>query len=81
MAQHRVKVPVAGESVEQMTIIEWHVSPGGQVSEGDDLVSVEAEKVDLVIPSPVGGTLVEVLADLDDEVSPGDPLCVIESGS
>lgn len=80
MARHRIKVPAAGGLAAQMMIVHWHVEPGGEVVEGDDLVSVEVEKVDVVIPSPVRGTLVEVIADLGHEVSPGDPLCVIESG-
>jgi pyruvate/2-oxoglutarate dehydrogenase complex dihydrolipoamide acyltransferase (E2) component len=79
MARHTIKVPSAGESIETVTILEWHVDSGGEVAQGDDLVTVEAEKVDIVIPSPVDGTLVEILARPDNEVSVGSPLCIIES--
>lgn len=79
MARYRIKVPPAGQSVELIVILEWHVEPGAPVAEGSDLVTVEAEKVDLVIPCPISGTLVEVLAGPGDELLIGDPLCVIES--
>ena len=79
MARHRIKVPAIGESVDQLVILEWHVELGNTVSEEDELVSVEAEKVDMVVPCPISGTLVEILAQEGDEVMVGDPLCIIES--
>ncbi len=80
MTRFRVKLPAVGEVVEDVTILEWHVEVGAILQEGADLLSVEAEKVDLVIPSPVEGTLVEILAEEGVQVSVGDQLCVVESG-
>lgn len=79
MSRLRIKLPTVSEAIEEVTILEWHVELGGSIEEGDELVVVEAEKVDMAIPSPVAGTLVEILAKPDDVVSVGDVLCVIES--
>lgn len=79
MSRLRIKLPTLSEAIEQVTILEWHFEPGASIEEGDELVTVEAEKVDLAVPSPVAGTLVEILAKPEDEVSVGELLCVIES--
>jgi pyruvate/2-oxoglutarate dehydrogenase complex dihydrolipoamide acyltransferase (E2) component len=79
MAQHRIKVPASGQTAAQITVVEWFVKAGETISEGEDLVAVEVEKVDIVIPSPVSGTLVSVFSQADDVVEAGDVLCVIES--
>ena len=79
MAQHRIKVPRSGQTSGTITVVEWFVGEGESVSAGGDLVAVEVEKVDIVIPSPVSGTLVSVLSHADDVVEAGDVLCVIES--
>lgn len=77
--QHRIKVPKSGQTSGTITVVEWFAKVGGSVSEGGDLVAVEVDKVDIVIPSPVSGTLVSVFSQADDVVEAGDVLCVIES--
>lgn len=77
--QKTVELPRLGESMEKGVIVEWLKSPGDKVEEGDALVLIEVDKVDTEIPSPVGGSLAEVLVDQGDEVAVGTPICVIES--
>ena len=76
---HRVKAPNLGESVTRAIVVEWHVSPGETVSAGDRLITVETDKVDTEIPSPVDGTLTAWLVGVGDEIMPGDALCELEA--
>ena len=78
MARFTVKVPVL-DGVDGVTVLEWHVTAGQHVDDQIPLVTLEADKVDVVVPSYGVGTVVEILADPDTELSIGDPLCVIET--
>jgi pyruvate/2-oxoglutarate dehydrogenase complex dihydrolipoamide acyltransferase (E2) component len=79
MARHRIKLPPLGESVERVVIVEWHATVGDSVTENSVLATVETDKVDTDVPSPIAGTLVEILAGAGAELAVGEPLCVIES--
>ncbi|MCY4371020.1 MAG: hypothetical protein OXF41_16735 [bacterium] len=74
-----VKMPKLGETVDEVSIIEWTVSVGDMVSEGDTLLRVETDKVEADLPSPVSGIVVRLLVDIDDEVEVGVPVCTIET--
>lgn len=74
-----VKMPKLGETVDEVLVLEWFVSVGDVVSEGDSLMIVETDKVEAELPSPVAGTVVELLVEIDDEVSVGTPVCTIET--
>ena len=73
-----VKMPKLGETVDEVLIIEWTVSVGDMVSEGDTLLRVETDKVEADLPSPVSGIVVRLLVDIDDEVEVGAPVCTIK---
>lgn len=74
-----VKMPKLGETVDEVLVLEWFVSVGDVVSEGDSLMIVETDKVEAELPSPVSGTVVELLVEIDEEVSVGTPVCTIET--
>ena len=57
-----LKMPKLGESVTEGTIGKWLKKPGEQVNKYDLLVEVQTDKVNTEIPSPVSGTLREVIA-------------------
>jgi pyruvate/2-oxoglutarate dehydrogenase complex dihydrolipoamide acyltransferase (E2) component len=80
MARQVVEVPFLSEGVDAVTIVEWNVAVGDQVDEQAGIVTMEAEKVDIVLPAPVAGTVVELLVEVDDEVAVGDAVCIIETG-
>lgn len=79
MASTRIKLPNLGDSAEAAVVVEWHVAPGDQVEVEQALVTVETDKVDTDVPSPVAGTVVELVAEPGAELRPGDPICVIET--
>lgn len=74
-----VKLPVLGDTTRQGMISRWLVSVGDVVERGQVLVIVEADKAEVEVPSPVGGTVLELLVELEDEIDIGHPIVVIES--
>ena len=76
-----VTMPELGESVTEGTITQWLKSVGDKVEVDEPLLEVSTDKVDTEIPSPVAGTLVEILAEEDDTVDVGDVIARIGDGS
>ena len=66
-----VEMPELGESVTEGTITTWLKEVGDEVEVDEPLLEVSTDKVDTEIPSPVAGTLVEILAEEDDTVEVG----------
>src|SRR5699024_7121854 len=76
----RVTMPALGESVTEGTVTRWLKNVGDQVEVDEPLLEVSTDKVDTEIPSPVAGTLQEILAEEDETVEVGADLCVIGDG-
>src|SRR5215212_7601011 len=76
-----VAFPEMGDSVAEGTILEWRVKPGDAVAVDDPLVEISTDKVDAELPSPVAGTIEEILVDADQTVPVGSVLCRIEVGA
>lgn len=63
-----IVVPHSGV-VETFLLIEWLRQAGDHVTEGDEIVTIESEKAELVLEAPATGTLeIVVAADPDDDV-------------
>lgn len=75
-----VTMPRLGDTVDEVTVLEWDVAVGDDVQQGDILMRVETDKAIAEVPSPVSGRLVELLVAGDDEVGTGQPIAVLESG-
>jgi pyruvate dehydrogenase E2 component (dihydrolipoamide acetyltransferase) len=72
-----VTMPELGESVTEGTVTRWLKQVGDQVEVDEPLLEVSTDKVDTEIPSPVAGTLLEIIAAEDDTVDVGGKLAVI----
>jgi 2-oxoglutarate dehydrogenase E2 component (dihydrolipoamide succinyltransferase) len=70
-------MPQLGESVVEGTITRWLKQKGEQVEEYEPLLEVNTDKVDSEIPSPVSGTLLEILVPADTTVRAGELLAWI----
>src|SRR5699024_9572930 len=79
MAKVEVEMPQMGESVMEGTVIEWAKNVGDQVEEDETLLEIATDKVDTEVPSPQAGTLVEILAEVDETVEVGQAIAVIET--
>jgi len=55
------------------------VEVGRSVGNGDDIVFVEAMKMEIPVASPAAGTLKSILVSLDDVVAEGQILAIIET--
>jgi len=77
----RVTMPALGESVTEGTVTRWLKNVGDRIEVDEPLLEVSTDKVDTEIPSPVAGTLQEILAQEDDTVPVGADLAVIGDGS
>jgi 2-oxoglutarate dehydrogenase E2 component (dihydrolipoamide succinyltransferase) len=75
----RVKLPKLAETTDVMVLSEWLVAVGERVQPEQPLAMIETDKVSVELPSPMSGTVIELLVDADDEISTGDPVCVIEN--
>src|SRR5271170_5211318 len=74
-------MPQLGETVTEGTITKWHKRVGDAVAEDEVLFEVSTDKVDSEVPSPVGGTVEEILVQEGETVSVGTKLAVIGSGA
>ena len=72
-------MPKLGETADEVVVLEWAVAVGAAVSQGDTLMRVETDKVEADLPSPVDGTVIELLVAPDDDVAVGAPVCRIET--
>src|SRR4029077_3504889 len=77
----RVTMPALGESVTEGTVTRWLKQVGDTVAVDEPLLEVSTDKVDTEIPSPVAGTLQEILVQEDDTVPVGADLAVIGEGA
>src|SRR3954451_11676229 len=75
-----IVMPEMGESVTEGTVLEWHVSEGDQIAEGDTVVEVSTDKVDAEVPAPASGTITKILVGPDETVDVGKPLAEIAKG-
>ena len=56
-----VVMPQMGESIVEGTLTKWRKKPGDRVERDEPLFEISTDKVDTEIPSPVAGTLGEIL--------------------
>ncbi|MDH3218712.1 MAG: 2-oxo acid dehydrogenase subunit E2 [Gammaproteobacteria bacterium] len=68
------KLPDLGEGLPDAEIVEWHVKPGDEVSEGQTLVSVETAKAIIDVPSPQSGRIARLYGKESDVIDVGRPL-------
>lgn len=57
----RITMPQLGESVVEGTISRWLKQPGEQIEQYEPLLEIVTDKVNAEYPSPVSGTLAEIL--------------------
>ncbi|MGZ8755641.1 MAG: 2-oxo acid dehydrogenase subunit E2, partial [Acidimicrobiia bacterium] len=72
-----VTMPQLGETVTEGTILSWAKKPGESIAADEILFEVSTDKVDTEVPSPVAGTVLEILVEAGVTVPVGTPLIVI----
>ena len=79
MAQFELILPKMGESVAEATITNWLKNEGDTIDAEESIVEVATDKVDSEVPSPVSGTIVKILAQVNDVAAVGAPIAIIET--
>ena len=69
-----------GESVSEGIVSRWLKAVGDTVDEGEPLVEVTTDKVDVEVPAPATGRLTEIVAAEGETVAVGAILAVIAPG-
>jgi pyruvate dehydrogenase E2 component (dihydrolipoamide acetyltransferase) len=76
-----IKLPALGESVTEGTVTRWLKSVGDTVEVDEPLLEVSTDKVDTEVPSPVAGTVQQILVQEDETVEVGAVLAIVGSGA
>jgi pyruvate dehydrogenase E2 component (dihydrolipoamide acetyltransferase) len=76
-----IEMPKMGESVMEGTIIKWYKKVGDKVKKDETIFEISTDKVDTEIPSPVEGTLAEVLIGEQETVAVGTIVAKISTGA
>ena len=76
-----VRVPTLGESVTEATVATWFKKPGEAVAVDEMLCELETDKVTVEVPSPIAGTLGEIVAAEGDTVGVDALLATITEGA
>ncbi len=76
-----IVTPGAGESVTEGTLLEWHVEVGSSVADGDTIVEISTDKVDVELPAPSAGVITELLAAEGETVTVGQVIARMRVGA
>src|SRR3954471_9508162 len=76
-----ITTPAGGESVTEGTILEWAVKVGDPVDDGQTVVEISTDKVDMELPAPAAGTITEILAEEGDTVTVGQVIARMALGT
>ncbi len=74
------KLPDIGEGVAEGEVVAWHVSPGAQVQEDQEMVEVMTDKATVTIGVPYAGRVAQLCAKVGERVPVGSVLVVIDTG-
>ncbi len=74
-----VTLPEMGESVSEGSIVEWRKKVGDWVDEGEPIVDVTTDKVDVEVPSTASGVITAIHGDEGATVNVGSVLAEIDT--
>ena len=76
----KILVPVLGESITEATVVKWLKNEGETVDTDEPIVELETDKVNLEVPTPVGGVLSKINVKSGQVVEVGALLGLVTSG-
>ena len=76
-----VTLPEMGESVTEGSIVEWQKRVGDFVNEGDPIVNVTTDKVDVEVPATAAGVITKIVAAEGATIAVGAPLAEIDANA
>src|SRR4051794_3650798 len=76
-----IVTPAGGESVTEGTILERAVKVGDVVGDGDTIVEISTDKVDMELPAPAAGRITEIVAEEGETVTVGQVIARMAVGA
>ncbi|WP_342107357.1 2-oxo acid dehydrogenase subunit E2 [Methylobacterium sp. SI9] len=73
----QIALPDIGD-YRDVPVIELLVKPGDRLAVDDLILSIESDKATMEVPSPVAGTVRELLVSVGSKVSEGTPILMVE---
>jgi pyruvate dehydrogenase E2 component (dihydrolipoamide acetyltransferase) len=73
----KMLMPLLGQTMEEGTIIKWFNNEGDSIKEGEPLLEVMTDKVNMEVEAPESGVLRKILAQPDDIVPVQDAIAII----
>jgi len=78
---HELKIPQAGESIQEVQIGQWLKKEGQWVERDEHVVELETDKASMDLPAPVAGVLTKILKNDGDEAEIGDTIALIDDAA
>lgn len=72
-----IKMPKLGSTMKEGKLTEWLVAEGAQVEEGDELFSVETDKLTNTIEADEDGTILKILVEPGTTVACQTPVAIM----
>ncbi|MBL7815100.1 MAG: 2-oxo acid dehydrogenase subunit E2 [Saprospiraceae bacterium] len=79
MAKFDLVMPKLGESIMEATILGWKKNVGDYVDQDETILEIATDKVDSEVPSPLSGTIAEILFKENDVVPIGTVIARIST--
>ena len=79
MSRINIVLPAMGEGVIEATVNKWLVKEGMAVNEDDPIVEVATDKVDSEVPSPVTGTIIQIVVQEGIVAKVGQVIAILEN--
>ncbi|MFZ5524753.1 MAG: 2-oxoglutarate dehydrogenase complex dihydrolipoyllysine-residue succinyltransferase [Pseudomonadota bacterium] len=76
-----VKVPQLSESVSEATLLTWHKQAGEAVTEGENLIDIETDKVVLELPAIKSGVLTRIIKGDGEKVTSDEVIAQIDTAA
>jgi pyruvate/2-oxoglutarate dehydrogenase complex dihydrolipoamide acyltransferase (E2) component len=77
---YEFKLPDIGEGLSEAELLEWTVQVGQQVAEGEELAQISTDKVNVDLPSPTSGVIMELCCEPGEVVPVGTVIVRIDDG-
>lgn len=74
---NEIRVPELGESITEGTITHWAVQEGDVIHEGDVILEIETDKVNLEVSAEETGVLAEIKKQAGDTVEVGEVIALL----
>ena len=72
-----IVMPQLASTMEKGTIAKWLKQVGDEVTEGEAILEITTDKVDIEVESPASGVLLKILADVGSEVPVKEPVAIL----